>query len=129
MKMCILLSTGALKDVGKNIHHFIPLSRRSFLKKHINIIFFFEFSLFFRHGGFLGCARVIFLKRDKLKMQLGILGLLALDQVLRKPWSGLTTFWTSTHWSRKECPHGAEIMDLTYFSGYVDPTSGFLWFF
>jgi hypothetical protein len=28
--------------------------------------------------------------------------LLALDQVLRKPWSGLDHFWTSTHCSKKE---------------------------
>jgi hypothetical protein len=25
-----------------------------------------------------------------------------------------------------ECPGGAEIVDLTYFAGYVDPTRGFL---
>jgi hypothetical protein len=55
-------------------------------------------------------------------------GLLALDQVLRKPWSDLDHFWTSTHWSKKERPGGAEIVDLTYFAGYVDPVRGSLGF-
>jgi hypothetical protein len=63
----------ALKDVGKILHHFIPLSRESLLKQHINRIFCSVIFIFFRHGGFLGCARVIFLKRDKLKTQLAIL--------------------------------------------------------
>jgi hypothetical protein len=53
---------------------------------------------------------------------------LALDQVLRKPWSGLDHFWTSTGWSKMERPGGAEIVDLTYFAGYVDPTRGSLGF-
>jgi hypothetical protein len=56
--------------------------------------------------------------------QVSVGGLLALDQVLRKPWSSLTTFWTSTHWSRKECPSGADIIDITYFVGYVYLTRG-----
>jgi hypothetical protein len=60
--------------------------------------------------------------------QVSVGGLLALDQVLRKPWSGLDHFWTSTHWSKKEHPGGAEIMDLTYFAGYVDPVRGSLGF-
>jgi hypothetical protein len=55
-------------------------------------------------------------------------GLLALDQVLGKLWSDLAHFWTSTHWSKKECPGGAEIMDLTHFLGYVDPIKGPLGF-
>jgi hypothetical protein len=54
--------------------------------------------------------------------------MLALDQVLRKPWSGVTTFWTSTHWSRKERPGRANIMDLTDFASYVDPVRGSLGF-
>jgi hypothetical protein len=49
---------------------------------------------------------------------------LALDQVLGKLCSSLTHFWTSTHWSNKECPGRAEIMDLTDFEGYVDPVKG-----
>jgi len=54
--------------------------------------------------------------------------LLALDQVLRKPWSELTHFWTSTLWSKIEHPGGAEIADLTDFAGYVDPIRGPLGF-
>jgi hypothetical protein len=60
--------------------------------------------------------------RDESDVSVG--GLLALDQVLRKPWSVLTTFWTSTCWSKMECPGGAEIMDITCFVGYLDPTRG-----
>jgi hypothetical protein len=59
--------------VGKILHHFIPLSREIFLKKKINRIFFSITFLFFHHGGFLGHARAIFFKRDKLKTQLAIL--------------------------------------------------------
>jgi hypothetical protein len=47
-------------------------------------------------------------------------GLLALDQVLRKTWSGLDNFLTSTCWSNMEHPSRAKIVDLTYFVGYVD---------
>jgi hypothetical protein len=54
--------------------------------------------------------------------------MLALDQVLRKPWSGLDHFWTSPHCLKKECPGRAEITDLTYFVGYEDPVRGFLGF-
>jgi hypothetical protein len=64
----------ALKDVGKILHHFVPLSRESLLKQQINRIFCSVIFLFFHHGGFLGRARVIFLKRDKLETQLAILG-------------------------------------------------------
>jgi hypothetical protein len=60
--------------------------------------------------------------------QVSVGGMLALDQVLGKPWSDLAHFWTSTHWSKKECPGGAEIADLTYFVGYVDPVRGPLGF-
>jgi hypothetical protein len=49
-------------------------------------------------------------------------GLLALDQVLRKHWSCLTTFGTSTQLLKKERPGGAEIVNLTCFVGFVDPT-------
>jgi hypothetical protein len=56
--------------------------------------------------------------RDKSQVSVG--GMLALDQVLRKPWSGLDHFWTSTGWSKMDRPGEAEIVDLTYFSGYVD---------
>jgi hypothetical protein len=55
-------------------------------------------------------------------------GLLALDQVLGKLWSVLAHFWTSTRWSKKERPGGAEIVDLTDFEGYVDPVKGPLGF-
>jgi hypothetical protein len=64
----------ALKDVGKILHHFVPLSRESLLKQQINRIFCSVIFIFFIHGGFLGRARVIFLKRDKLETQLSILG-------------------------------------------------------
>jgi hypothetical protein len=53
---------------------------------------------------------------------------LALDQILRKHWSDLDQFWTSTHCSKKEHLGGAEIADLTDFAGYVDPIRGFLVF-
>jgi hypothetical protein len=63
-----------LKDVDKILHHFVLLSRESLLKHQINRIFFFIVFLFFRHGGFLGHARAIVLKGDKLETQLAILG-------------------------------------------------------
>jgi hypothetical protein len=62
------------------------------------------------------------------KSQVSVGGLLALDQVLRKPWSDLAHFWTLTHCSKKERPGGAEIADLTDFEGYVDPVKGPLGF-
>jgi len=37
--------------------------------------------------------------RDEWQVSVG--GLLALNQVLRKPWSSLDHFWTSTSWSKK----------------------------
>jgi hypothetical protein len=74
MKMCLVVIDKALKDVGKILHHFVPLSRESLLKQQINRIFCSVVFLFFRHGGFLGRARAIFLKRDKLETQLAILG-------------------------------------------------------
>jgi hypothetical protein len=64
----------ALKDVGNILHHFIPLSHESLLKQHINRIVCSVVFIFFRHGGFLGHARAIVLKRDKLETQLSILG-------------------------------------------------------
>jgi hypothetical protein len=63
-----------LKDVGKNLHYFIPLSPEILLKKPINRIVFSVIFIFFFHGGFLGCARDILFKRDKLETQLSILG-------------------------------------------------------
>jgi hypothetical protein len=59
----------------KILHHFVPLLRESLLQQQINIIFYSIISLFFRHGGFLGCVRAIFLKRDTIKTQLSILKL------------------------------------------------------
>jgi hypothetical protein len=54
--------------------------------------------------------------------------LLALDQVLRKPWSEFDPLLDFDTWSKMEHPGGAEIMDLTYFAGYVDPVRGSLGF-
>ena len=57
--------------------------------------------------------------------------LLSLDQVLGKLWlvlEVLAHFWTSTRWSKWECSGGAEITDITYFEGYVDPIRGPLGF-
>jgi hypothetical protein len=45
--------------------------------------------------------------------------LLALDQFLKKPWSDLTHFWTSTRWSKMEHLGGAEIVDLIDFFGLM----------
>jgi hypothetical protein len=59
--------------VGKILHHFVPLSRERLLKQHIDRIFCSVVFLFFRCGGFLGRARAIVFKRDKLKTQLAIL--------------------------------------------------------
>jgi hypothetical protein len=63
----------ALKDVGKILHHFVPLSRESLLKQHINRIVCSVIFIFFFHGGFLGHVREIVFKRDKLETQLSIL--------------------------------------------------------
>jgi hypothetical protein len=60
--------------------------------------------------------------------QVSVGGLLDLDQILRKPWSGLTNFWTSTGCSKMEHPGGAEVVDLTCFAGYVDLERGSLGF-
>jgi hypothetical protein len=54
--------------------------------------------------------------------------MLALDQVLRKHWLELAHFWTSKHWCKKVRPDGAEIIDITYFVGYVDLVRGSLGF-
>jgi hypothetical protein len=59
------------------------------------------------------------------------IALLALDQVLGKLWlvlEVLAHFWTSTPWSKQEHPSRAEIMNLTYFEGYVDLVRGPLGF-
>jgi hypothetical protein len=64
--------------------------------------------------------------RDKSQVSVG--GLFSLKQVLRKPWSGLERFWTTTGWSKMKCPGKDEIMNLTCFMGYVDPTRGSLQF-
>jgi hypothetical protein len=54
--------------VGKIVHHSIPLSRESLLKKQVNRILFSVVFLFFHHRGFLGRAR------EKIETQLAILG-------------------------------------------------------
>jgi hypothetical protein len=59
--------------VGKILHHFAPLSRESLLKQQIDRIVYSIVFIFFHHGGFLGRARAIFFKRDKLEIQLAIL--------------------------------------------------------
>jgi hypothetical protein len=63
----------ALKDEGKILHHFVPLSRESLLKQQIYRIVCSIVFIFFHHGGFLGHVRVILFKRDKLETQLSIL--------------------------------------------------------
>jgi hypothetical protein len=63
-----------LKDVGKILHHFVPLSRESLLKKQFNRIVCSVIFLFFHHGGFHGNVKAIVFKRDKLETQLAILG-------------------------------------------------------
>jgi hypothetical protein len=72
MNMHMLLSAG-IEGVGEILHHFVPLSHESLLKQHINRIFCSDTFLFFFHGGFIGCAREIVLKRDKIESQLSIL--------------------------------------------------------
>jgi hypothetical protein len=52
--------------------------------------------------------------------------LLALDQVLRKYWSCLTTFGTFLGWLKMECPGGVEIMGSHLFCRLVDPAKGLL---
>jgi hypothetical protein len=49
--------------------------------------------------------------------------MLALDQVLRKLWSGLTTFWTSIGWLKMEHQGGAEILGYHLF---CDPSKGLI---
>jgi hypothetical protein len=56
------------------LHHFVPLSHESLLKQQIDRIVCSMIFIFFHHGGFLGCERVILFKRDKLETQLAILG-------------------------------------------------------
>jgi hypothetical protein len=60
--------------MGNILHHFVPLSFESLLKKQINIIVYSVIFIFFHHGGFLGRAREIFFKRENLETQLAILG-------------------------------------------------------
>jgi hypothetical protein len=59
-----------LKDVVKIIHHFVPLSRKSLLKKQIDKIICSAIFLLFPHGWFLGRAREIVFKREKIETQL-----------------------------------------------------------
>jgi hypothetical protein len=51
--------------------------------------------------GLRGRVTQIRVTRDESQVSVG--GLLALDQVLWKPWSCLTNFGTSTGWSKMEC--------------------------
>jgi hypothetical protein len=53
-----------LKDVGKIIHHFIPLLRESFLKQQIDRIVSSVVFIFFHHGGFIGVVQEIFSSRE-----------------------------------------------------------------
>jgi hypothetical protein len=53
---------------------------------------------------------------------------LAFDQVLRKHWSCLITFWTSTRWLKMEHLGRDEIMGSHLFCGLMDPTKGLLGF-
>ena len=62
-----------LKNVGKILHHFVPLSRENLLKQQIDRIVFSVVFIFLCHRGFLGHARAIVLKRDKIETQLAIL--------------------------------------------------------
>jgi hypothetical protein len=50
------------------------MSHERFIKKEINRIYCSIIFIFFLHGGIIGRARAIFLKRDKLETQLAILG-------------------------------------------------------
>jgi hypothetical protein len=79
------------------------------------------------HSG-LTCIVKSYLEENRKRIKQEDKAVLALDQVLRKPWSKLSQFWTLTHWSRKEHLGRAEIMDLTYFAGYIDPVRGSLGF-
>jgi hypothetical protein len=54
--------------------------------------------------------------------------MLALDQVLRKHWSCLTTFGTSIGWPNMECPNGVDIAGSHLFCGLVDLEKGLLGF-
>jgi hypothetical protein len=63
----------ALKDVGKILHHFIPLSRESLLKQQINRIFLLCHFYFLPPWRVSWACERIFLKRDKLETQLSIL--------------------------------------------------------
>jgi hypothetical protein len=58
--------------------------------------------------------------RDESQVSVG--GMLALDEVLRKYWSCLTTFGTSTGWTKMEHPSKVEIMGSHLFCG---PSKGF----
>jgi hypothetical protein len=58
-----------LKDVGKILHHFVPLSRESLLKQQLIESSAPSFLFSSTMEGFLG-MREIFLKRDKLETQL-----------------------------------------------------------
>jgi hypothetical protein len=51
-----------LKDVGKILHIFAPLSCESFLKQQIDIIFFSIVFIFFLNGGFTWRVKEIFIK-------------------------------------------------------------------
>jgi hypothetical protein len=64
--------------------------------------------------------------RDELQVSVG--GLLALDQVLREHWSFLTSFGTSTGWSKMERLGRAKIAGSHSFCELVDPTKGLLGF-
>jgi hypothetical protein len=59
--------------VGKILHHFIPLSRESLLKQHVNKMFSSVVFIFFLYRGFVGHMRVSVLKRDKIETQLVVL--------------------------------------------------------
>jgi hypothetical protein len=63
-----------LKDVGKILHHFVPLSHESLLKQQIDRIVCSIVFIFFHHGEFLRRAREIVFKRDNIETQLAILG-------------------------------------------------------
>ena len=51
-----------LKDVGKILHIFTPLSSESFLKQQIDRIFFSIVFIFFLKGGFTWRVKDIFIK-------------------------------------------------------------------
>jgi hypothetical protein len=60
--------------------------------------------------------------------QVSVGGMLALDKVLRKHWSCLTTFGTSTGWMKMERPSRAEIVGYLLFCKIVDRAKGLLGF-